>query len=199
MAARIAIWDPLPAFRRGIMAILRDVGFDAEAPQDLLAWARDDQEKLLFLSVLTSQDWTILEELKEQQPDALVVALLDDMSLSSHVRALTSGAVAALPRDASPQSIREVFGALLSGRSLMPIAVLRNLLEGTVEQDAGRPSQRERDWLRDLANGMTVNQLAVKAGYSERMMFRLLRDLYSSFGAKTKVEALMLARERGWL
>ena len=136
MAARIAIWDPLPAFRRGIMAILRDVGFDAEAPQDLLAWARDDQEKLLFLSVLTSQDWTILEELKEQQPDALVVALLDDMSLSSHVRALTSGAVAALPRDASPQSIREVFGALLSGRSLMPIAVLRNLLEGTVEQDA---------------------------------------------------------------
>ena len=199
MAARIAIWDPLPAFRRGIMAILRDVGFDAEAPQDLLAWARDDQEKLLFLSVLTSQDWTLLEELKEQQPDALVVALLDDMSLSSHVRALTSGAVAALPRDASPQSIREVFGALLSGRSLMPIAVLRNLLEGTVEQDAGRPSQRERDWLRDLANGMTVNHLAVKAGYSERMMFRLLRDLYSSFGAKTKVEALMLARERGWL
>ena len=199
MAARIAIWDPLPAFRRGVMAILRDAGFDAETPNDLFAWARDDQAKLLFLSVLTPRDWTILEELKQQEPDAVVVALLDDTSVPAHVRALTSGAVAVLPRDASPQSIREVFGALLSGRSLIPIAVLRALLQSPVEQDADRPSQRERDWLRDLAGGMTVNQLAVKAGYSERMMFRLLRDLYSRFGAKTKVEALMLAREKGWL
>ena len=45
---------------------------------------------------------------------------------------------------------------------------------------------------------MTVNQLAAKARYSERMMFRLLRELYSRFGARTKVEALMLAREQGW-
>jgi hypothetical protein len=31
------------------------------------------------------------------------------------------------------------------------------------------------------------------------MMFRLLRDVYSRIGARTKVEALLLAREQGWL
>jgi hypothetical protein len=30
-------------------------------------------------------------------------------------------------------------------------------------------------------------------------MFRLLRDLYSRFGASTRVEALMLARANDWL
>ena len=199
MVARIAISDPLPAFRRGVMAILRDAGYDAEAPTDLLAWVRNDQAKLLFLSVVTPQDWIILEELQQQDPDAVVVALLDDMSVPSHVRALTYGAVAAMPRNSSPDSIRETFGAILSGRSLVPIAVLRALLQRPAEQDADRPSARERAWLRDLAGGMTVNQLAAKAGYSERMMFRLLRELYSRFGARTKVEALMHAREQGWL
>jgi DNA-binding NarL/FixJ family response regulator len=199
MVARIAISDPLPAFRWGVAAILRDAGLDADAPQDPLAWVRDDQTKLLVLSVLTPQDWITLETLKQENPEAVVVALLDDMSVPSHVRALTSGAVAALPRDASPDSIREAFGAVISLRSLIPIAVLRAILHGPIQPETDRPSPRESAWLRDRAGGMTINQLAAKTGYSERMMFRLLRDLYSRFGTRTKVQALMLAREKGWL
>jgi DNA-binding NarL/FixJ family response regulator len=199
MVARIAISDPLPAFCRGIAAILREAGFDAEAPDDVFAWLRDEQAKLIFLSVLTPQDWVTLEEMAEGNPDAVIIALLDDMSVPSHVRALTAGAVAALPRDAAPPLIRQVFEVILSGRSLLPIAVLRSLVRKSAEPDIDKPSPREREWLRDLASGMTINQLASKAGYSERMMFRLLRDLYSRFGARTKVEALMLARENGWL
>jgi DNA-binding CsgD family transcriptional regulator len=49
-----------------------------------------------------------------------------------------------------------------------------------------------RDWLRELADGTTVSQLATKAGYAERMIFRLLRDLNSRFGAGTRVQALIL-------
>ena len=199
MVARIAIRDPLPAFCRGVMAILRDTGFEAEVPNDILAWLHDDQTKLLFLSLLTPQDWILLEELKHRDPHAAVVAFLDDMSMPSHVRALTAGAIAALPRDASPSSIREAFTAVLNGHAVIPIAVLRELLQRPAETDARRLSQRERDWLHDLANGMTINHLAAKAGYSERMMFRMLRDLYTRLGAKTKVEALMRARENGWL
>lgn len=199
MGARVAISDPLPAFCRGVAAILREAGLEAEAPSDLLAWADDDQAKLLFLTVRTPQDWTLLEQLTEHDPDALVVAMLEDASVPGHVRALTAGAVTTLPRDASPPVIRETYEAIIAGRSLVPTAVLRALVRRPAEHETDRPSPRERDWLRDLAGGMTVNQLAAKSGYSERMMFRLLRDLYSRFGARTKVEALMLARENGWL
>jgi DNA-binding NarL/FixJ family response regulator len=61
------------------------------------------------------------------------------------------------------------------------------------------PSSREIGWLRDLANGVSVGRIAEGAGYSERMMFRLLRDLYARLGARNRTEALMLARERDWI
>jgi DNA-binding CsgD family transcriptional regulator len=51
----------------------------------------------------------------------------------------------------------------------------------------------------DTMFARTVRQLADRAGYSERMMFRLLRDLYDRLRVKGRTEALMLARERGWL
>jgi DNA-binding CsgD family transcriptional regulator len=37
------------------------------------------------------------------------------------------------------------------------------------------------------------------AGYSERAMFRLLRGLYARIGVRNRTEALMRAKERGWL
>jgi DNA-binding NarL/FixJ family response regulator len=199
MGARVAISDPLPAFCRGVAAILREAGLEAETPSDLLAWADDDEVKVLFLSVITPRDWSLLERLTERDPEAVVVAMLEDPGVPSYVRALTAGAVIALPRDASPSAIREAYEAIITGRSLIPTPVLHALVRRPAELEAGRPSPREREWMRDLAGGMTVSQLAAKAGYSERMMFRLLRDLYSRFGASTKVEALMLARENGWL
>jgi hypothetical protein len=53
-------------------------------------------------------------------------------------------------------------------------------------------------WLRELSIGTTVGQLATGAGYSERMMFRRVRDLYTHMGVRTKMEALLMAQEQGW-
>jgi DNA-binding CsgD family transcriptional regulator len=54
-------------------------------------------------------------------------------------------------------------------------------------------------WLRQLAAGSTVAQLANQAGYSERAMFRLLQGLYQQLGARNRVEALLRAQQLGWL
>lgn len=199
MAARIAISDPLPAFRRGLLAILRDAGFDADAPGDLSAWIHDDQPKLVLLTVDTPQDWTLLENMPSERADVLVVALLADTSVPTYVRALTAGAVCAVPRDATLETLRHTFEAVLRGESVLPVPVVRALLTQTDPLSGREPSRRERQWLRDLAQGSTVSQLAAGAGYSERMMFRHLRDLYDRIGAATKVEAVLIAQENGWL
>ena len=54
------------------------------------------------------------------------------------------------------------------------------------------PSAREIEWLQQLADGITVAQLADRTGYSERAMYRLLRGLYTELDVKTRTEALML-------
>ncbi|MFI0486755.1 hypothetical protein [Actinomadura sp. 9N215] len=200
MRVRIAICDPLPVFRRGVQALLRDAGIDAEAPDDLLAWLRDEQQKMVILTVRTPGDWTLLDELRRAHEDTLVIAILDEASVSSHVRALTTGAIAAIPRDATARTMREAFVAALDGQALVPLRVLRALTSlPHAVQDPATPTEVERAWLRRLAEGTTVNELASHAGYSERMMYRLLRELYTKIGVSSRVEALLRARDAGWL
>ena len=50
-----------------------------------------------------------------------------------------------------------------------------------------------------LASGRIVSQLAERSGYSERAMFRLLRKVYVRMQVRNRTEALLRARQQGWL
>jgi DNA-binding CsgD family transcriptional regulator len=54
------------------------------------------------------------------------------------------------------------------------------LVAGTASSDTlTRPlTDDEIAWLRHLSEGNTVTDLADRVGYSERMMYRLLADIY---------------------
>jgi DNA-binding NarL/FixJ family response regulator len=200
MLVHVAVFDPLPAYRRGIMAALSEAGLDSEAPDDLMTWIGEEQRKVILLTLQSVDDWAMLAELRRTRSDVLIVAAIQDRSSLTYVRALTAGAVAVVPRDAPPAAVREAFEAVIYGKSVLPIDVLQAL---TAPEEIGptddTPSPQEIDWLRQLAEGRTIGQLAALVGYSERMMFRLLRDLYNRLHVKTRIDALMLARDRGWL
>jgi DNA-binding NarL/FixJ family response regulator len=200
MSVWIAVSDPLPLFRSGIVAALGDGGFEAEAPGELLAWIREDRRRVVFLTLETAEDWSLLEELCQARADLVVVALLVEASTIAYVRAIHAGASAVIPRAASPETLRRVFRAAVSGESILPLEVVRALTPGREPPDADQtPSPREIEWLRQLAAGATVAQLARMAGYSERAMFRLLSALYRRMEVSGRLEALILAHERGWL
>ena|SRR5690349_16850562 len=203
MVLRVAIADPLPIFRHGVMAALADAGFDTDSPEDLLAWARVGEPRLLLFTVRKADDWALLPELCHARDETIIIAVLEEASAQAYVRALTAGAASVLPRDATPPVLREVFDAAVRGSSLVPTAVLRAIaqnttLNGGIPEPAG-PSSAEREWLRQLARGESVASLAARVGYSERMMFRLLRDLYTKLGAGNRTEALIKARDSGWI
>lgn len=201
MSLQIAISDPLPIFRHGLKAALGSAVFDTAAPSDLLAWSQDEQPRLLFLTLQSTEDWSLLVELQRTAASVTVVAVLTDISTTTWVRAILSGATAAVPRDAPPETMRRVFEAAMEGESLLPFDVVRALasVREPAANDQDHLAPREIEWLRDLATGATVAQIAERAGYSERAMFRLLRDLYARMRVKTRTEALIRAKERGWL
>jgi DNA-binding NarL/FixJ family response regulator len=201
MSVRVAVFDPLPVFRHGLMAALGEVGVRSEAPDDLMAWIREEQRRVVLMTLRSAEDWALLTQLHRVRPDIVVIAVLEETGVSAYVRALAAGAVSAVPRDAPPEGVRQVFEAAVSGTSLLPIEVVRLLVspgESTPETP-DLPSPHEIEWLQQLATGVTVAQLADRAGYSERAMFRLLRNLYAKLDVRTRTEALMFARERGWL
>jgi DNA-binding NarL/FixJ family response regulator len=199
MRVRIAVADPLPVFRRGVMAILREAGFETDAPDDLLAWISDEQTKAVVITVLTDADWQLLEALHRATTEVVLVVLLDRLSVADSVRALRAGAVCVMERHISPSAFSEAFHAAVRGQSLVPVDVLRALMNTVDQPPDDQPTRQEHDWLRGLAQGMTVARLAADSGYSERMMFRLLRNLYTRLGADNRTDALIKAQARGWL
>jgi DNA-binding NarL/FixJ family response regulator len=201
MSVEVAVSDPLPVFRRGIMATLDNAGYGPESSGDLLAWTQGRQRRVVFLTLQSSEDWSLLDELHSTRADLLVIAVLVDADTATFARAILSGAATAIPRDASPKVIKRVFDAALNGEALLPLEVVRALASSGVSpaRETGSPSAQEIDWLRQLAHSRTVAQLAEQAGYSERAMFRLLRNLYSRMGVDSRTAALIRAQELGWL
>jgi DNA-binding NarL/FixJ family response regulator len=111
-----------------------------------------------------------------------------------------AGTVGVLARDASPITARDTIRAAIAGFSLLPVDILRSFAKGFAHEETTRPlSDDEIGWLRQLADGVTVARLAEHVGYSERMMFRLLSDLYGRLGVDNRTKALMRARDEGWL
>jgi DNA-binding NarL/FixJ family response regulator len=192
--ARVAVVDPLPVFAQGLVAMLRAAGFEAEAPDDVPAWSRHPGPNVVLLTALRPEDWTTAIDLVSAGTPPTLVLLLDDPDPAGYSRAVSVGATGAVPREAQPAVLIEVLRAALDGFSLMPAGMLREIV-------VRRPALPEHEvtWLRQLAGGTTVARLAEQAGYSERMMFRLLSDMYARLGVTGRTGALIYARDHGWL
>lgn len=195
---RAAVVDPLPLLRHGIAAALADLDCPVDCPDDLLGWASGPATRVVVLSLSGPAEWDLMAELHTARPEALLLALLEKPDPEGYVRAFRSGAVTALPRQCTPDALRRSLAALLEGDSIVPIAAVQSLVAG-VGSAVENLSPQELEWLRQLAGGDTVAKLAKAAGYSERMMFRLLRALYGKLAARNRTEALMYARDRGWI
>ncbi|MET8202403.1 DNA-binding response regulator [Micromonospora taraxaci] len=200
VGVRVAIVDPLPVFRHGAVAALTAAGHVVQTPTDVVGWATASSEGIVVLTVLAENDWIGLTTLRAAQPQVKLVILLEDTAVAASVRAVKSGAVSVLPRRATPEALCRCIDAVVDGIAMLPTDVVTTLAAEAREHGTVVPvSLAKIGWLRALASGTTVSQLAVHAGYSERAMYRLLRDLYQDLGVGNRVEALILAHGRGWL
>ena len=188
----------MPMFRQGIAGVLEASGYTVETPADVVAWARRETATLVLLTVMSERDWQLLGLLCASTTSPLVVAVLANESAALGARAIRAGAQSVLPRTVAAVTLRRTVEATVGGQAVMPAAVAAVLAEPHPVSERG-PSVDQLSWLRQLANGATVAQLADRAGYSERAMFRLLRALYRQLGVRTRLQAIMRAQEAGWL
>ncbi|SDQ10006.1 LuxR C-terminal-related transcriptional regulator [Quadrisphaera sp. DSM 44207] len=128
-----------------------------------------------------------------------LVLLLRDDRPSSYLTGLRAGARSFVhPRARLPEVVAVLRGAA-RGLTLLPPAVVRSLCRPLHTQPAPQLSERERSWLRQIAAGVTVAELAQRSSYSEREMYRLLGSVYRRLGAKNRTEALFTAQRSGLL
>lgn len=194
----IAIVDRNDVYGRGLQAALEDEGFDVELPAEGQSSTRE--MSLALVSVRCQEDWDLLARLREEHEELPVVGVLPEPTLHSYCRALAAGATAIVADDAPLPELVDAVKAALRNMTLLPTNVARTLATGESDQaDATPISADEAEWLRAIARGTTIAQLAEQASYSEREMHRLLRRLYARMGADNRAEALVLATRWGVL
>ena len=201
IAMRLAVIDPLPMYRQGVVTVLSAAGHVVDTPDDLLAWLRQGQNGLVLLTLDTSRSWEALRRLRAGTDEYLVIAMLADESAAAGAKAVRAGARSVLPRGTSAAVLTRTVEATAGGQAVLPAEVVAALLTGVASGDGGESALtvEQRVWLRHLADGMTVARLAEQVGYSERAMFRLLQALYRRLGARTRIQAIVRAQEQGWL
>jgi DNA-binding NarL/FixJ family response regulator len=201
VALNIAVVDPLPLYRQGVVGVLSAAGHAVETPGDVVAWARRQQRTVVLLTLVSEQGWELLARLHDLGGTHLVIALVEGNLVAQGVRAARAGARSVLWRDATEVALSRTLEATIDGQAVMPAAVAAGLAAGVPVQAAGVGllPRSQLSWLRQLAAGETVAQLADRAGYSEREMFRLLRALYRQMGVGSRIEAIIRAQELGWL
>lgn len=154
----------------------------------------------MVLTVLSEADWSELARLSTSLPTVKVLALLEDTAVGPGLRAVKAGAVSVLSRHVTSEALCQSVAAVAGGEATLPVAVVSALAAEANTHDKTVPVSPARiAWLRSLAAGATVSRLAGQAGYSERAMYRLLRALYRDLGVDSRVEALILAHDQGWL
>jgi DNA-binding NarL/FixJ family response regulator len=198
----LAVLDPLPLFRIGVVAALgRGTALASTAEID--TWLEPRRDAVLVLTVPTVSDddsgWATLA-LLHQYPQVRTIAVLTPFTVISAGRALRSGAVHVAARDTGASALRRVIKEVEKGVIRLPLEVLR---AATSPQQSGRMryeiSDDELGWLRALSAGNTVEAVAGESGLSERMLYRRLHHLYQRLGAANRTQALILSRDEGWI
>jgi DNA-binding CsgD family transcriptional regulator len=124
--------------------------------------------------------------------------LMELAPLLAQREAVLAGACSVAGWDTSPEQLVALLSAGLESRSILPTLLLQELATSngngsTTEQ----LDEHQVEWLRSLAGGMTVCQLAESICYSEREVYRLLRALYDRLGVRGRTEALIWAAQHG--
>jgi two-component system response regulator DesR len=110
-------------------------------------------------------------------------------------RAMESGAVGFLLKDAPPDELaRAIRRAVAGERVVDPTLALSALSEG-----ASPLTERERDVLRAARFGASVADIAAQLALSEGTVGNYFSSAMQKTGARNRVEAAHLAEEKGWL
>jgi DNA-binding NarL/FixJ family response regulator len=95
-------------------------------------------------------------------------------------------------------AVVEALQAAMEGRTVLPIAVAQQLARRAAT-DCPPLSAEEIEWLRKLAHGVPVSQLAEESFHSERDMYRVLGRLYARIGVAGRAEAIVAATRWGFV
>ena len=202
---RVHIVAADPISRLGIAGQLR-------SSPEIQVVADSDPSATVVLAIADSVDDVLLRRLRTLHRAhgmgvVLVIGQLDPRALLSIVEA---GVAAVVPRsEATPERLVRAMRTCGQGHAELPPQLVRTLLDhvGRLNRDVLEPrglsfaglTQRERDVLELVADGLSTREVALKLCYSERTIKNVLQDLTVRLNLKNRTQAVAYAVRNGWI
>lgn len=133
-----------------------------------------------------------------RQPDVQVVVLTSFSDQDLVLDAVAAGAVGYLLKDAEPGELVRGVRAAAAGESPLDAKVARTLLARQTERNSDTLlSDREREVLTLVADGLANKQIARSLGISERTVKSHLTSVFQRIGVSDRTQAALWAERNG--
>lgn len=201
MITKVAVTGNTATWRRGMSASLGDARIVAAILEDISEFQPGRDGSALVVGAASPNILESVVNFSEEYPAVPIVMVIPELKIGSFARAIRGGATAVVDEDSGVDLIVTALGLANLGMTPVPgrmAAAMAQLIPE--ESDLNRiVSDEEVSWLRSMAGGVTVAELAERSGYSERAMFRNLRNLYLRIEARNRTEALIWASRNSLL
>ncbi len=206
---RILVVDDHPVVRQGLSAALEDepdfevvgaVGSAEEAIAEVRRSTPGPEVVLLDLELPEMGGTEAIPRLVEASPASRVVVFTAYDTDERVLGALKAGAKGYLLKGATTAEIAQAVRAVAGGGSaLAPRVAARLVAEVSSPHAVGRLTDRERQVLRLIAQGLPGKQIARELAISERTVKFHTASLLRKLGADNRAQAVALAARRGLL
>jgi len=184
---------------RTLLATADDIEVVGEAGDgaEAIVLARSTQPDIVLmdLSMPVLDGVAATRKLIEDRPDVRVVALT---SFADHDRVgdvLAAGAIGYLLKDCSPEELLSAIRAAAQGHTPIDARVAGALLPNRTATPASSLSDREREVLALVANGMANKQIGRALGITERTVKVHVGSIFRRIGVSDRTSAALWARE----
>jgi two-component system, NarL family, nitrate/nitrite response regulator NarL len=143
---------------------------------------------------------TICARIKERHPEVAILILTAYPEEAALRGCLKAGAQGCLFKDVGEQNLLAALLQAVHGRTVLDPRVAGAMLprQAGATKD-GLLTQREADVLTQIARGLSTQEIGVNLEVSPNTVKSHIRSLFTKLGARNRVQALTVARERGLL
>ena len=202
---RVLIADDHAVVRAGLAQLLQTF-----AEVELVGAAANGEEAVSLCAerlpavVLMDLEMPVLDgieatrRIRAAQPEVAVVVLTSFSDRERILRALDAGAVGYLLKDAEPDELARAIEAAARGESPLDPKAARALLSARrAPAPADALSEREREVLAMVGEGLANKAIARRLGISEKTVKAHLTSVYREIGVTDRTQAALWAQRNG--
>lgn len=205
---RLVVVDDHALFRRGLIGLLRDM------PEFSVVGEASDGEEALHVIERTHPDVILLDvnmphmdgielihALRRAKNEVRILMLTISQEDEDLLGAIRAGANGYLLKNTEPEELRRALLSVVQGQGALSPEVIAPVLDAVSHSFVQPPpallSEREREVLVCLAEGLTTQQIAARLFISENTVKTHIRHILDKLEASNRTEAVGKASQLG--